>query len=61
MRDIDLLVFGCAVFFAVIAGIYVAARESFVYSRLEGRRKRRSDQKPQSPAGAVPAESQNGS
>ena len=50
MADLDLLIFGCVVFFVAMAGIYVAARENFVYSRLKGRRQDRP------PEGANPVE-----
>ena len=53
MADIDLLIFGCVVFFVAMAGIYVAARENFVYSILK-RKQRRRPQEPASPATAEP-------
>ncbi len=32
MSDLDLLLFGCVVMFTAVAGVYVVARERFVYT-----------------------------
>ena len=32
MSDLDLLLFGCVVMFTALAGVYVFARERFVYT-----------------------------